>query len=327
MDQHTEELISVIVPVYNVERYLPQCLDSIIASTYHNLEIICINDASTDNSLNILRQYEKKDSRLEIIDFEHNKGQASARNQGLDIAKGKYLAFVDSDDFIAVSFFQTLYDQIIKEQSDIAVCGICEFDDETRTQKGEILKTDQSPLTEKQWWQLYRHKHTVIMNCVCNKLFRAECFINHRFKPGIIYEDTNLQHYLVQGKTISVNSEKLYYYRKRNNSTTTTTHSEKSLSRIQSLIDRAQYFHEKGWGRAKINTLQDAIKFTYQVVYKSDIDAGKVKSISQQYRHKIKRMIASKDWLFIHQKAQCFLILYAPDFYHSIRMLAGARKR
>ena len=106
---HRTPLISVIVPVYNSEKYLGQCLDSLTLQTYGNLEILCINDGSEDNSLNLLKKYSKEDSRIKIIN-QQNSGQSHARNKGLEVAKGEYISFVDSDDWISL----TLYNKFIK---------------------------------------------------------------------------------------------------------------------------------------------------------------------------------------------------------------------
>ena len=101
--------ISVIIPVYNTEKYLRRCLDSVCNQTLSDIEIICINDCSTDNSLEILREYSAKDERVKVIDFKKNKGAAVARNIGIDEAQGECLGFVDSDDFVDLDFSEKLY--------------------------------------------------------------------------------------------------------------------------------------------------------------------------------------------------------------------------
>ncbi len=103
--------VSVIIPVYNTEKYLEKCLDSVCNQTLSDIEIICINDASTDNSLDVLKQYAGKDSRIKIINFAENKGAAAARNAGIEIATGEYIGFVDSDDYIDIDFYEKLYTQ------------------------------------------------------------------------------------------------------------------------------------------------------------------------------------------------------------------------
>ena len=111
--------ISIIIPVYNVESYLRRCLESVVNQTLSDIEIICINDASTDNSLEILNEYTGKDSRIKIISFRENKNAASARNAGLEIASGEYLGFVDPDDYIDFDFFEKLYSTAKTEKADI----------------------------------------------------------------------------------------------------------------------------------------------------------------------------------------------------------------
>ena len=113
--------ISVIIPVYNVEKFLARCLDSVINQTYKNLEIICVNDCSPDDSAKILEDYAKKDKRIRIITFEQNRGQSCARNQGLKVSNGEYIYFLDSDDWIATDFIENIYG-IAKNKNLEAVC-------------------------------------------------------------------------------------------------------------------------------------------------------------------------------------------------------------
>ncbi len=115
------ELISIIIPVYNVGKYLGKCLDSVINQTYHNIEIICVNDGSTDNSYDILLEYAKKDSRIKVIN-QKNAGVSAARNTGLDTAAGKYIMFIDSDDWVDDNICEELYTALYKNKSDASMC-------------------------------------------------------------------------------------------------------------------------------------------------------------------------------------------------------------
>lgn len=121
------ELISVIIPVYNTAEFLPRCLDSVLGNSYRNLEVICINDGSTDESGRILSEYEKKDSRVVVINQE-NAGVSAARNAGLDRAGGEFIAFVDSDDWIHPQYFEILVGGILTNNADVAVCRAIETD-------------------------------------------------------------------------------------------------------------------------------------------------------------------------------------------------------
>jgi glycosyltransferase involved in cell wall biosynthesis len=112
--------VSVIIPVYKVEKYLQKCLDSVINQTLRDIEIVCINDASPDASMQILEEYAAKDRRVTLIVFEQNKGVATARNAGIDAAKGEYLSFIDSDDWVDADFLEKLYSAAKRENADIA---------------------------------------------------------------------------------------------------------------------------------------------------------------------------------------------------------------
>ena len=117
-----QPLITVIVPVYNVEKYLRRCLDSIIRQTYQNLEILCIDDGSIDNSGEICEQYAARDARIKVI-HQENQGLSTARNRGLDTATGEYIAFVDSDDYIAADVLEQLYQSAVSSDATCVICG------------------------------------------------------------------------------------------------------------------------------------------------------------------------------------------------------------
>ena len=123
--------VSVILPVYNTEKYLRECLDSVVNQTLKDIEIICVNDGSTDNSLAILNEYAQKDNRITIIS-QKNKGAGATRNKGLKIAKGEYLYFLDSDDFLTISGLEKLYNKSIETDCDICVCLNNKYNSETK---------------------------------------------------------------------------------------------------------------------------------------------------------------------------------------------------
>ena len=117
-----EKLISIIVPVYNVEKYLKRCVDSILAQTYKNLEVVLVNDGSTDNSGVICDEYAKEDTRIKVVHKE-NGGVSTARNVGLEVATGECIGFIDSDDYIEPTMFETLLSKLEKENADMVICG------------------------------------------------------------------------------------------------------------------------------------------------------------------------------------------------------------
>ena len=121
-----DSLISVIVPIYNVEKYLQKCVDSIINQTYKNLEIILVDDGSPDNCPKMCDDYAEKDSRIKVVHKE-NGGLSDARNVGMEVATGEYVSFIDSDDYISLDFYETLLETIVDNDSDVVECGVVKF--------------------------------------------------------------------------------------------------------------------------------------------------------------------------------------------------------
>ena len=123
MDQNIPA-VSIVIPVFNVEKYIGKCLDSLISQTLHNIEIICVNDCSTDKSLDILRDYEAKDNRIVVIDLPRNIKQGGARNVGIKKARAPFLGFVDSDDWVSLDMYENLYTLAVTHDAEIFVYGL-----------------------------------------------------------------------------------------------------------------------------------------------------------------------------------------------------------
>lgn len=178
-------MISVIVPIYNMEKYIKRCVDSIINQTYKNLEIILINDGSTDESLKICKEYEVKDNRIKVLN-QSNQGQGVARNKGLNICKGKYISFVDSDDYIYPKMYEKMIHAIKKYDTDIAICGYSR-------DHGFLIKSGQNPNSN----TVYNNHELMeayintpyITSSVCNKLYKKELWNNYRFPSARARED------------------------------------------------------------------------------------------------------------------------------------------
>ena len=178
--------ISIIVPVYNVEKYLTRCIDSILNQTFTDFELILVDDGSTDKSGVICDKYSKIDSRIKVI-HSKNEGAAQARNYGLDIAKGKFIGFVDSDDYINRDMYQILYENINKYNCDICVCGHQSFQDKVKVafedSKEEIIEFD-NKLALKNYFLDYEDSERVMYTIIWDKLYRRELFKNLRFPKG-----------------------------------------------------------------------------------------------------------------------------------------------
>jgi len=202
-------LLSVIIPVYNVEPYLEQCLDSVINQTYKNLEIICINDGSTDNSLKILEKYHKKDSRIKLIN-QKNKGTAAARNAGLDIATGEYITFVDSDDYLELKAYEKAMKVMLKNPH----VDIAEFRVNVFSEDNDPVNINRTNDHMKYLDDVFKSKiHNVV---VWNKIFKAEMIkkMNIRFIDELEYADNFFSHAAtMSSKNSAFINVPLYNYR------------------------------------------------------------------------------------------------------------------
>ncbi len=204
-------LISVIVPIYKVEKYLRKCVDSICNQTYENLEIILVDDGSPDTSGKIADELSEKDSRIKVI-HKQNGGLSSARNAGLDVATGEYVAFVDSDDCIKPEMYEILYGRAISEDADISAGGMASVKDGVmQTAFNPVFDEKMTFTSEEAERELIRNIR--ITNSMCDKLFKKEIFSDLRMREGIIYEDMQLQPFCVaKANRITYTSEPFYCY-------------------------------------------------------------------------------------------------------------------
>lgn len=212
-----QPLISIIVPCYKVEKYLPKCIDSIINQTYSNLEIFLVDDGSPDESGKICEEYADKDERIKVI-HKVNGGLSDARNVAIDIATGDYILFIDSDDFVALNHVEHLFNMIQRTNADIAVEWAQTFYEGTEPiidsleDKKEIVFDSESALTN----MFYQKDFDT---CAWAKLYKRSLFDNIRYPKGWLYEDLPTTYRLIQkSKKIVYSDYKSYYYLLRNNS-------------------------------------------------------------------------------------------------------------
>lgn len=239
-----EELITVIVPIYNVEKYLKQCLDSIINQTYKNLEIILVDDGSPDNCGKICDNYAEKDNRIKVIHKE-NGGLSSARNAGLDIATGDYISFIDSDDYVAENFIETLYKLCIENNCDISECDFLKFENEVCTNKMNANIEMYSNYEMQK--RLYVFEFSVRGVIVWNKLYKKYLFENIRFPFGKINEDEFITYKVLYNckSNIAVTNNQLYYYRYNTQSIMGRKFNEKRLDVLEAFEERKQFYKER----------------------------------------------------------------------------------
>ena len=213
--------ISVIIPVYNVESYLKQCLDSICNQSFKDIEIICVNDGSTDSSLSILEEYASRDSRIDIIS-QPNRGLASARNTGFAKAEGKYIYFIDSDDYIELDALEKLYNNAISNYSDAVLFKFQKVDDFSNIHKrGIAFKIDDifGDIDYNNFVFTYKDVKKHVMNSAysaCLKLYKKEFIdeIDFVFPEGLNFEDVPVHvKVMLEAQRLSFVPEFLYNYR------------------------------------------------------------------------------------------------------------------
>lgn len=217
-------LVSIIIPIYNSEKYLIECLDSVLEQTYSDFELILIDDGSTDISLQICRKYEERDSRIKVL-TQKNAGQASARNLGIENADGDYIAFIDSDDAISPDVFQNAIDAFTNDK-DLDVVQFPLYLNYGTEKAFLNNKKSQKISGNTNLWKQWIEKDNISW-IVCNKIFKKQVFENLRF-PKMIYEDNFINAEILDTiQNLKIIDKGIYYYYTRIGSTTNTNNSEK----------------------------------------------------------------------------------------------------
>ncbi len=250
-----EDKISVVVPVYNVEKYLNKCIDSIVNQTYSNLEILLVDDGATDKSGKICDEYSEEDVRIRVI-HKKNGGLSDARNTGMQQATGEYIIFIDSDDYIDKDMILILYNNLVESKADMAVCGIWNVYQEQKWAQCEQREKFVCDNVEAFRLLMIGKK---IPGSICNKLLRREVVSNLQFPVGKHYEDvffhTDMMPYI---NTVSVDTTPLYYYVHREGSITTREFDNSSMDIVEA-YDRNYQMVEK-----KYPEIIDVAKFRAQ---------------------------------------------------------------
>ncbi len=234
-----QPLISVVVPIYNVEKYIHKCVNSIINQTYKNLEIILVDDGSPDNCPKICAEYEKKDSRIKVVHKE-NGGLSDARNAGMKIATGEYISFIDSDDYISKDFIEILYSNLTDENSDIIECDIIRFNEneEPIISNGDFdcksydTETSLSMLIAEKEFHQY----------VWNKLYKRSVIQDIYFEKGKLNEDEFWTYQIFgNAKTISKLDKPMYFYLQRSGSIMGNSYNIRRLDALEAKSNRQKY--------------------------------------------------------------------------------------
>lgn len=239
------EVVSVIIPVYNAEKYLRECIDSVIKQSYKNIEIVLIDDGSTDGSSGICDEYAARDSRICVI-HQENGGLSAARNTGIERCTGEYLLFIDSDDIIHSEMIKCLYEVMISMGADLSFCKYRTFHDSREIGMSEIARCHTESMSGREAVGRIYSRECADYIIACSKLYKRSCFDELRFPLGKKHEDEFITYRILYPlkKCIFIKDE-MYYYRMQNNSITHSRNIRHYLDVLEALEQRLEFFIQK----------------------------------------------------------------------------------
>ena len=305
------ELISVIIPVFNIENYIAKCIESVMDQSYSNLEIIIIDDGSTDGSSKICDEYSKKDGRIQVI-HQKNVGLSGARNNGIKLSKGDYIAFLDGDDYIEKDMYELLYKNIKSNNADISICEYVFNDDNTKFKgkKHEInIFNNQEAIRR----LLYDEE---INSYAWNKLYSRKLFENIKYPLGKKFEDIGTTYLLIdKAKKIIYDNSTKYHYIVRTNSITK-TYSSSNLNDYMEMVNNMLNYIAVKYPELKevVDTtlVKYCINFHTQCVKGRLIEnynSNDMKEIYKEYKRICKEMGLSKAMQKLDKEHKFFAIL------------------
>ena len=310
-----EVLISVVVPVYNVEHYLKKCVDSICHQTYRNLEIILVDDGSTDCSGSLCAEFATSDSRIRVI-HKSNGGLSDARNAGMELASGEWWMFVDSDDYIAPDTAETLLLAAVENHCEIAVCNMMRIYEDGKREPFYC------PVTEPTIWAGEQRFETLRQPSVCNKLFRADLFKELRFPKRKFYEDTFVYHVLAhRANRIALTGLSGYYYLSRRESILGHSQfTDRYFDYVEAIHERAMFLFNHGvsrYGEEACLSLYAAIVNSTKNIRKTPQNAEYFQKMWEWYELAYRNLMSSPD-TSIKQKLRLFFLKYAPKIHNKL---------
>ncbi|MBQ9246368.1 glycosyltransferase [bacterium] len=283
MDNHVK--VSVILPVYNVEQYLPKCLASVVQQTLKDIEIICVNDGSTDNCLKILEDFKSKDNRIKIIN-KQNAGLGNARNTGLEEAKGEYISFIDSDDYIDENFLELLYTEATENDADVA-CGGIKRENDGKTHF--LINYSQTVITDDVYQKINVSKATQF-SFVWNKIYKHSFLKENelKFMPDVNFEDlVYTPQIMLKSNVLVTVPNTFYHYIKREKSIFQDTENiDLQKDKLFSLKFMCEYYKNAGIDFNKIPPLLE----TYKIVKDKVIEEPKPEKTEKIERVKLENL-------------------------------------
>lgn len=311
--------ISVIVPVYNVEKYLHECIGSILTQTFTDFELILVNDGSQDNSGSICDEYASKDNRITVI-HQENQGQAAARNTAVAIATGEWIHFVDSDDLIHPQMLEILYGAV-DETTQISMCGVYKGDNLSENFFSPKIdyRFKKHPINEEQLVEMYLDRYQFWI--ACTKLIKKEIIEKYPFTEGRIYEDNGVVFkWINQTEFVNITDEQLYFYRVNPDSTTQVNFSLKNLDRLWAFEEQINFYENTDF-----NELKKTIYKNYAVacakIYYRLLENPNWSQEAQKIKNQLKLFMGEKGKLIDFKEDWEFNMVYGVLFPKPIRII------
>ena len=311
-----EALVSIIIPVFNVERFLKKCVESVLNQTYKNLDVILVDDGSTDLSGKMCDEWRECDERVTVI-HKQNGGLSDARNAGLNVARGVYYAFVDSDDYISLDMIEIMVNSASENFCEIAICNMIRVTDSGETFPFYHPASDKKVLFgERRFWTLNQPS-------VCNKLFDSNLFDNIRFPKGKYYEDTFVYHELLyKAKSVILTGSDSYWYFERNDSIIGgLQYTDRYFDFIEAVWKRAKFLLENNvhpFGNEACLSLYAAFSNAEKNIEKTKENKFKFKRARMQYKLAYKTLVRKTNGISMKQKIRLIMLKYFPALHSKI---------
>ncbi len=307
-------LVSVVVPIYNVENYLKRCVDSILEQSYNKIEIILVDDGSTDTCPKICDEYKALDNRIIVI-HKTNGGLSDARNAGIEIATGEFFIFVDSDDYITKNTIENMVFSCLNNMCDIAICNMIRFyDDGTK-------EPFYYPTSEELVYTGDEKYNTLNQPSACNKLFKSYLFNCIRFPKGKYYEDTFVYHELLfKAKGVVLTGTDDYWYFLRKNSILgEQRYTEKYFDFIEAVYNRASFLKKNNvieFAKEAFLSLYAAMYNIQKCVICNKENEYKFSIAYKQYNEMYSLFVSNSSYRFeIKQKIRFLFLRYFPNLH------------
>lgn len=292
-----ETLVSIIIPIYKVEKYINKCVDSVINQTYKNLEIILVDDGSPDECPQICDAYAKKDDRITVI-HKLNGGLSSARNAGLDVCKGEYICFVDSDDYVSSSYIEKMYEAIVKYKADMVICGVELVDENYNILVNNDYSLKPELISKNEVVDRLFEPKNVPYVVAWNKMYSRKIWDNLRYPLGKIHEDEFVAYDILKNSSngIYLLDDKLYFYMQRQSSIMGSLQTnEKLLDAVDAMKYRVnRVVDERTYYSLAIKQLMNMYIVVYKRIYKNkEINQRLYNDFLCQYK-KYKKLLKGK---------------------------------